>query len=711
MTVTENGHAVNRREFLEISSAAGMGLLIGFRLPVRTVFRTEVGPSDLNAWIRIGTDDLVTLIVHESEMGQGVLTSLPMILAEELEADWTKVRSEHAPADSAKYGNQGTGGSSSIRGNYAKLRTVGAAAREMLIRAAADTWSADPADCRAENSTVIHQPSGRRLRYGELAEKAAAVPPPNNPPLKDPKNFRLIGKATKRLDTKAKVAAEAVFGIDVKVPGMLVAQVVHSPVWGGKVMRLDATRAKDIPGVRHIVEIPTGVAVAADHYWAAKQGRDALEITWDEGPHRDLSSAKITELFRNMAGTGTEARNDGDVDRAIARADTTVEAVYEVPYLAHASMEPMNCTADVRADRCDVWAPTQAPTRTQRVAAEITGLPADKVTVHTTFMGGGFGRRSQTDFVQDAVFTSKAIGKPVKVVFTREDDTRAGYYRPAGYNKFVGAVDSDGWPVAWVHHIASPSILESIGRRVEGVDRSSVEGAKNIPYHIANVLVTCAKPDLPVPLHWWRSVGSSQNAYVTECFLDELAMAGGKDPVDLRRRLLSDHPRHRRVLDLAVENAGWGKPLPKGRARGVAVHESFGSFVAQVAEVSLEQDGAVRVHRVVCAVDCGDVVNPSTVVAQMESGIIYGLSAALYGEVAIDRGRAVQGNFNTYRVVRMDEAPAIETHIVTSGDPLGGIGEPGTPPIAPAVCNAILALTGRPVRRLPIGKVTLAGLE
>ncbi|MBI4500211.1 MAG: xanthine dehydrogenase family protein molybdopterin-binding subunit [Gemmatimonadetes bacterium] len=698
MTTTRG---ITRRHFIEVSSLAGAGLLIGFRLPTKGTAGTAVAGGEINAWIRIGTDDIVTFIVNQSEMGQGVLTSYPMILAEELEADWSQVRSELAPADT-RFGSQGTGGSASIRTGYAKLRKVGAAAREMLVSAAAQNWRVDPSSCRAENGFVIHAASNRRMSYGQLAEKAATVTPPENPQLKDPRTFKLIGKPAKRLDTVSKVNGAGVFGMDVKVPGMLVAQVAHSPVFGGKLKSFDGSTALKIPDVRNVIAIPTGIAVVADNYWAATKGREALEIVWDEGTNGKLSSADITALFERMVDQGKVARSDGDPAGATAKATRKIEALYQVPYLAHATMEPMNCTADVRPDRCEIWAPTQFQTASRQLAAQITGLKPEQVMLHTTLLGGGFGRRAQTDFLADAVHTSKAVGQPVKVIYSREDDMRAGFYRPAAYNRMAGALDAEGWPVAWTHQIVSPSILEAFGPLKDGIDRTSVEGAENLPYAIPNMLVTYAKPDLPVTVWFWRSVGSSQNAFVTECFLDELAALGGKDPYELRRRLLANRPRHKRVLETAAQKAGWGAPLPQGRSRGIAVHQSFGSFVAQVAEVSLDGQGHVRVHRVVCAVDCGDVVNPDTVQAQMESGIAYGLSAALYGEITIQNGRAVQDNFDSYPVVRIDEMPAVETHIVTSGDALGGIGEPGTPPIAPAVCNAIYALTKKRIRKLPI---------
>ncbi len=701
---------LTRRDFLEVSALSGAGLLLGFRL-IPTIPAGATSPpvaTELNAWVRIGGDDGVTLIVSEVEMGQGVLTALPMILAEELEVDWRQVRSEHAPADAARYGQQSTGGSTSVRANYDRLRRVGAAAREMLVQAAAQRWNVAPSSCRAERGTVVHDASGRRLGYGALAPLAAQLEPPEQPALKDPKQFRIIGQALPRLDTEPKVRATATYGIDVQFPGLLTARVAHPPAFGGSLKRFDASAALAVPGVRKVVEIPTGIAVAADHYWAASKGLEALEVEWHPGPNAGLSSAAILEHCQAATSRGRSVRNEGDATAPLARAaedGTRVDASYRVPFLAHATMEPMNCTARVTEESCELWVPTQSPTGAQRAAAEISGLSVDRVTVHTAFLGGGFGRRSATDFVADAVHTAKAVGAPVKVVYSREDDMRAGAYRPVSTHVFAGALDDQGWPLAWRHQIACPSILARLGWLQGDVDGTSVEGAANLPYAIPHLDVRYAEADVPVPPHFWRSVGSSQNAYVTECFLDELARAGGKDPVAVRRRLLGNHPRHLRVLDAAAEKAGWGTALPDGHARGVAVHECFGSVVAEVAEVSLREDRSVRVHRVVCAVDCGSVVNPSIVRAQMESGIVFGLSAALYGQIRIERGRAVEGNFDSYPVLRMREMPVIETEIVVSGDPLGGIGEPATPPIAPAVCNALLALTGRPVRALPIRTV------
>jgi isoquinoline 1-oxidoreductase beta subunit len=702
MTSTATG-GMDRREFLRVSAVAGAGLLVGCRVSESEAARAS---GELAAWIHVAPDGQVTLYISESEMGQGIHTALSQVLADELEADWSTVRAVHALADEARYGRQSTGGSTSVRMGYSSLRQAGAAAREMLVAAAAAAWSVPARECRAELGLVHHETSGRTLSYGELADRASALPAPKDPTLKAADAFRYIGKPVKRLDSADKVTGRAQFGLDVRMPDLLVAVVARPPVVGGTVRSFDAAAARAVAGVREVVQIPGGVAVVADGFWAARQGRDALKVDWDDRGNAALSSERIRSHLVDICGRGVEARSDGDAAAALARAARRIDAVYEAPYLAHAAMEPMNCTAHVRADGCEIWVPTQAPTATQQTAARITGLRPDQVVVHTTYLGGGFGRRSQTDFVAHAVHVAKAVGRPVKLVYTREDDTRAGYYRPVAYNELSAGLDARGRPVAWVHRIASASITEQFGPLRDGIDASAVEGAANIPYDIGNVLVTWAKPDLPITTWWWRSVGSSQNAWVTECFLDELAHAAGKDPLAYRLELLDDHPRHRRVLEAAARQAGWGSPLPAGRARGLAVHEAFGSFVAQVAEISINGDGTVRVHRVVCAVDCGQVINPDTIAAQMDSGIIYGLSAALYGEITLANGGVVQSNFHDYPVVRFGEAPVIETHIVGTGEAHGGIGEPGTPPIAPAVCNAVLALTGKPVRKLPIGKIS-----
>lgn len=700
---------MDRRSFLQTSG----GLVIGFSLwgckddpPAKPAARpAEAAPpttSQINAWVRIGSDDTVTLITSEAEMGQGVMTALPMILADELGAEWKTVRTELAPSDPKAYGRQSTGGSTTIRTGFDKLRRAGAAAREMLVAAAAAQWGVEPASCAAAAGAVTHQASGRSARFGALAAAAAQLPVPAEPALRPDGELALVGTSVPRLELRDKVTGRAVFGIDVKVPGMVYASVERPPTVGGAVAAIDDAAARAVPGVRDVIQVPTGVAVVAEHTWAALEGRRALKVEWDAGAWAELSTDNVMELCRAaVAAGGVQARNDGDADKALRKARARVEAEYEVPYLAHAPMEPLGCTAHVRADGAEIWVATQAQTQSHTVVGEITGLAPENIQVHSTLLGGGFGRRSQTDFVADAVHVSKAIGKPVKVQWTREDDVRGGWYRPVAYNRLRGGVDKDGWPVAWHHDIASPSILEPLMPLERGIDGTSVEGASNLPYAIPNVRVTYAKPELPVSLWFWRSVGSSQNGYVTECFLDELARAGRKDPVELRRRLLADHPRHAGVLELAADKAGWGAALPEGVARGVAVHESFGSFVAQVAEVSLDGD-TPRVHRVVCAVDCGKVVHPDLIAAQMESGIVYGLSAALYSRIDLKDGRAVQGNFDTYRVLRLPQMPKVEVHIVPSTEPHGGIGEPGLPPIAPAVCNALLALTGTPRRKLPL---------
>ena len=692
---------VSRRDFLEVSTTAGAGLLIGFRIPSRTKSVAVADAAEINAWIKIEPDNSILITVNESEMGQGILTAVPQIIADELDADWNLVSAQQADAD-GRFGFQGTFGSSSIRGGFEQLRKVGAAGRQMLLQAAADQWGVPLTSLRTETSEVYHAGSDRRATYGELAAAAAAVKPPENPPLKDRSEFTLIGKPMPRLDSAIKVTGEAVFGIDVKVAGMLVANVAHCPIFGGTLRGFDGSRAEAMPDVLHVVEIPNGVAVVARNFWAAKKGVEALDIDWDAGEFANLSTASMRQHCIDIIDTGAEARAEGDPRTAMQGAAKRVSAVYEAPYLAHATMEPMNCTAHVQDDRCEVWAPTQTPTGARRAAMQITGLPEDRVTVHNTFVGGGFGRRSTADYVEDAVHTSKAVGAPVKVIWTREQDMCAGYYRPMVYNELEAGLDVDGWPVAWEHRIAGGSIAGSSGRPIRGIDGTSIEGAANLPYAIPNIRVTWAHAKFPVKSHYWRSVGSSQNAYVTECFLEEVARAGGKDPFEFRRRLLEHHPRHQRVLEVAAEQAKWGSPLPDGRARGIAIAEAFGTIVAEVAEVSLDTDGTPRVHHVTCALDCGDFVNPDTVKAQAEGSIVYGLTAALFGQITIENGQAVQRNFDTYPMVRMRDMPTIDVHIVTNGDPMGGMGEPATPPIAPAVCNAIFALTGEPVRSLPI---------
>jgi isoquinoline 1-oxidoreductase subunit beta len=653
----------------------------------------------------------VLIMVDRSEMGQGVATSLPMLVAEELEADWSKVRIEFAPVDKAytnpMFGMQGTGGSTSVRAAWMPLRKAGATAREMLISAAAATWGVDRSTCRAAHGAVTHEPSKRRLTYGGLVAKAATLPVPKDVPLKDPKDWKIIGTSARRLDTPAKVDGSAQFGIDVQVPGMLVAVVARCPVFGGKVERFDATKAKAIPGVLQVVQISSGVAVVATGYWPAKQGRDALDITWSEGANAQVTSASISALFQQEAGKqGAVARHDGDAATVLASAAPTVAATYELPFLAHACMEPMNCTAHVRADGVDIWAPTQFQTGVAGMGAGIGGVPPEKVKVHTTYLGGGFGRRFELDFVQEALETSKATGAPVKVVWSREDDVQHDLYRPACLHGMKASVDAAGRPVAWTHRIVAPSIMTRVFPTMvkDGLDSEAVEGGVAMPYTVPNVYVDYRSPETGVPVGFWRSVNNTFNGFAVESFVDELAAAAKQDPYQFRRALLTKSPRHLGALDLAATKAGWGNPLAEGRGRGIAVFKSFDSYVAQVAEVSIT-DGNVRVHRVVCAVDCGQVVNPNTVEAQIAGAMVYGLTAALWGEITIDKGRVQQGNFDTYRMLRMAEMPEVEVHIVPSTEAPGGVGEPGTPPIAPAVCNAIFALTGKRIRKLPIGNV------
>jgi isoquinoline 1-oxidoreductase beta subunit len=708
----------DRRVFLKTSLAGATGLFVGLRLPPAA--RAELPPVPAggfapNAWIRIAPDDTVTFIIDRSEMGQGVVTSLSMLLAEELECDWKRIRWEFAPADKAYFspifGMQGTGGSMSLRGAWTPVLQAGAVARDLLVTAAAQRWGVDKAVCRAENGAVVNTETNARATYGSLAGAAAKLPVPAEVPLKDPKTFRLVGKPTPRLDTAIKTTGRAQFGIDVRRPGMLHAVVARCPVFGGKVASFDATKAKAAPGVKAVVPISNGVAVVADNTWSAIQARELLDVRWDEGANASLGSAGITKMFaEKMAAPGAEVRKEGDAAAALAAAAKKLEAVYEAPYLAHATMEPMNCTADVRPDRVDVWVPTQMQTMTEASAVRVSGLKAEQVHVHTTFLGTGFGRRAEQDFVVEALETSKAMGAPVQVTWTREDDMQHDFYRPGSYCRLSAGLDAEGWPVAFRARIASPSIMARFfgaGAVQNGIDNSSVEGVSDVPYEIPNVLVDYHLTDPGVPVGFWRSVGASQNGFFAESFVDEMAAATGKDPFEFRRRLLAKKPRHLGVLELAAKKAGWGTLLPTGRFRGIAVVQAFDTYVAEVAEISLDE-GSLRVHRVVCAVDCGRVVNPATVEAQMQGGIVFGLSAALKGEITIERGRVQQSNFHDYDVLRMDEMPVVEVHLVRSEEAATGCGEPGVPPVAPAVCNAIFAATGKRIRRLPIRKEDLA---
>lgn len=708
---------MGRRDFLKIGAAAGGGLVLGFALPgpgPGRRARAAAAPFAPNAFLRIGADESVTVVVGKSEMGQGVYTSLPMLVAEELECDWARVRVEAAPVDAAynhtAWGSQMTGGSTSVWSSWEQLSRAGAAARVMLVTAAARTWGVDAAECRAESGVVVHGPTGRRLSFGRLAEAAAALPIPENVPLKSPGEWKILGRPRPRLDAPAKTDGSALFGIDVRRPGMLTAVIARPRVFGAKLLGFDGAEAKAVPGVRAVAAVDAGVAVAADGFWAAERGREALKVSWDEGALAGVSTEGLREEFARLAATpGAAARRDGDADAVLAKAERHIEAAYEVPYLAHAPMEPLNCVVEIGADSCDVWTGTQFQTVDRDAAARAAGLPPEKVRLHTLFLGGGFGRRANpaSDFVVEAVQVAKAVGKPVKVVWTREDDVRGGYYRPMAYDRIAAALDAEGRPAAWRHTIVVQSILAGTPFAEGEVDPTSVEGAKDLPYAVPNVLVDLHSPRLAIPVLWWRSVGHSHTAFVVEGFIDELAHAAGKDPFEYRRGLLGSQPRHLGVLERAAREAGWGAALPAGRARGIAVHASFGSYAAQVAEVSVEQ-GRVQVHRVVCAVDCGRFVNPDTIEAQMESGIAYGLSAVLHGEITFRDGRVRQGNFDDYPVLRLREMPRVEVHVVTSGEAPGGIGEPGVPPVAPAVVNAVFAATGKRLRRLPIRREDLA---
>jgi isoquinoline 1-oxidoreductase subunit beta len=701
----------SRRRFLEFGAVVGGGLIVGIDLhpqPAAAAAETAFEPS---AFLRVDRGGSVTVFIGQSEMGQGVLTGLAQIVAEELDVDWESVRFEQAPTDPAfnhpVWGIQATGGSTSVMAFWEPLRKAGATARSMLVAAAADTWHVDPGSCRTSNGEVIH-PNGIRLGYGQLVDKACAMPVPLRVALKDPRDFRIVGQSKPRLDTHAKVDGSARFGIDVRLPGMLVAVVARSPAVAGKLLSFDDAKARVVRGVRHVVRIDSGVAVVADGFWAAKRGRDVLEIRWDESASAGLSSEAISAELRRLVGSpGLVALREGDPSAVTT--DRWIEADYEVPYLAHACMEPMNATAWVRGDRVEVWAPTESPGLDRGVLAKVAGVEARKVEVNTTLLGGGFGRRFAQDFSSEAVQVSKAVGAPVQVVFTREDDMKAQYYRPAAHARLRAALDASGRPVAFTARVACSSIDKAAGFELKnGIDGTAVEGLMLWPYGSTDVQIEWAPYENGIVVWFLRSVGYSQNAFFAESFIDELAHAAGRDPVEYRRELLAHNPRLRAVLELAADKAGWGQPLPAGRARGVAVNRFRGTFIAQVVEVSLAADGRPHVHRVVCAVDCGQVINPGIIRQQMEGGVVFALSAALHGQITLRNGRVEQGNFDDYRIVRIDDVPEVDVVIVLSDERPTGIGETAVPPLAPAIANALFALTGKRVRSQPFGPIGAA---
>jgi isoquinoline 1-oxidoreductase beta subunit len=716
---------LSRRDFLK----AGAGLTLGIAAPAAFA---QAGPGraggkavasgtfEPNAFVRIGADNRVTVIVKHLEMGQGTYTGLPTLVAEELDADWGQIRVAPAPADASRYNNlfwgpsQGTGGSTAIANSWEQLRKAGATARAMLVAAAAQRWRVPPATITVSRGTVMHKASGRKASFGQLAADAAKQLVPGDVRLKDPKNFVFIGKRVPRTDTIAKSTGAAIFTQDVKLPGMLTAVVAHPPRFGAKVKSFNAASAKAVKGVTDVVAIPQGVAVLAPDFWTAKSGRDALVVAWDETAAFKLGSAQIMAEYKKVAATlGLSARREGDATGAFAGAAKVVEAAYEFPYLAHAAMEPMNCVVRLGAKSCEVWNGEQFQTVDQAAIARVVGLKPEQVSLHMLYAGGSFGRRANpnSDYLLEAAEIAKAIkGRvPVKLVWTREDDMQAGYYRPMNYHVLKAGLDAQGRIVGWHHRIVGQSILTGTAFESAmvkgGIDVTSVEGASTLPYAIPNLSVELHSPKIGVPVQWWRSVGSSHTAFSTETFLDELAAASGKDPYELRRSLLARHPRHKGVLELAAQKAGWGKPLAAvigaRRGRGIAVHESFNTFVAQVAEVSV-WDGRLQIDRVVCAVDCGVAVNPSVIRAQMESGIAFGLAAALHGAITLKDGVVEQSNFHDYAPLRINEMPHVEVHIVPSSAKPTGVGEPGVPPVAPAVANAVFAAIGKRVRSLPI---------
>jgi isoquinoline 1-oxidoreductase beta subunit len=702
---------LSRRNFLVNTAVAGSGLVLSLSLPFgqgKAVGNDSFVP---NAFIRIGTDGQIVLTMPYVEMGQGTYTSIPMLIAEELEVGLKQVRIEHAPPNEKLYANpllgvQATGNSNAIRGAWKPLREAGAAARIMLIATAAGRWGVDAGSCHADAGEVVHAPSGRRLKYGELAVDAARMPVPKEVALKRGEEFRLIGTPAKRLDASGKVNGGAIYGIDARPPGVKIATLAQSPVFGGRLKSVDDTATKAVKGVQQIVRLDDAVAVVADHMGAAKKGLEALKVEWDEGSYSGLGTQDIArELEQATRKRGPVAQNIGDAEKAMANAAMRVEASYHLPFLAHATMEPMNCTVHFRGTECELWVGTQAIARVQASAAKAAGLPLEKVTVHNHLIGGGFGRRLEADGAVRAVEVAKQVDGPVKVVWTREEDIQHDMYRPYWVDRIAAGLDKSGKPIAWINRFAGSSVIARWLPPAfkDGLDPDTTEGAIDLVYALPNFHVEYVRIEPPgIPTAFWRSVGPSHNVFVTESFIDELAAATGQDAVAYRRGLLDHNPRAKAVLDVAAEKASWSSPLPKGRGRGVALQYVFGSYLAQVAEVEVAKDGSVRVHRVVCAMDCGTVINPDTVQAQIQSGVMFGVTAALYGEITLKNGRVEQTNFDTYQMLRINEAPAIEVHVVKSTEPPGGMGEAGTSGIVPAIGNAVFAATGKRLRKMPI---------
>lgn len=706
---------VSRRRFLQVSVTAAGGLALGISLPgfnrlANAAADSAAQASVIDLWLRIDPNDQVTVMIANSEMGQGVYTSLAMLVAEELEVEWQSINAAMAPASPAyknlMFGMQATGGSTSIRWAFEPLRQVGASARVMLVQAAADQWNVPVAECSAINATVTHKASGKTLRYGELVAAAASLPAPEEVELKSPAEWRILGTPVKRLDTPLKVNGSAGFGIDVDVPGMLIATVVACPTFGGKLKAVDDAPALAVTGVKRVLSLEDAVIVVADGYWPASKGLAALNPEWDRGANagRDNESYR-SELADALEAPAPVAHSAGDVESALKSSDRVIEALYEVPHLAHATMEPMNATAHVREDGVEVWAPTQAPGVIQQVAAGMLQVAPENVVVNTTFLGGGFGRKFEVDFVIQALQASKMMGAPVKLVWSREEDTRHDFYRPAAMSRFRIALKDDGYPAAWHNRIACPSIMTRVFPDLvkDGIDPQSVEAAHELPYEIAHQKIEYRITETGVPVGFWRSVGNSQNAFFVQSMIDELAHEAGVDPLEYQLTLLAGQDRHKAVLQAAVDAADWSF-RSADRPMGLAVQASFGSICAMVAELDKDTDGGLRVTHVSAAIDCGRALNPDTVVAQIESSIVYGLTAAYYGDITIENGAVTQSNFDNYNMLKLAQMPAITVDIIESGAALGGIGEPGLPPLAPAVCNALFAATGKRVRRLPLSE-------